>query len=133
MARKLSQQLKEEVEVREKNNNIDAVEEIIAMISQNSELKNKILARLKGDPAEKTRKERVRERIAKYLPQKQLICEIENQLISCKPILFQKTHSIGYNGVGKIELNGERYQVVINVVKIGHKLTEEEVQEIMNV
>lgn len=32
-----------------------------------------------------------------------------------------KTGSTGYFGAGKIEINGERYQVSCNVVKIGSK------------
>jgi hypothetical protein len=32
-----------------------------------------------------------------------------------------KTGSVGYNGFGKAQINGKRYQVNINVVEIGSK------------
>jgi len=132
MAKKLSQQIKEEVK-EEKEVEL-GIEELAEILERNVELKNKLLARLKlANGNEKAKKEKIREKVAKYLPAKQITVDIEGQPIVCRPQVFGKSKSVGYNGVGKIMLGGERFQVVINVIKIGFKLTDKEYAEIVNV
>ena len=89
---------------------------VAEMAKEDPELRRQIVANTNNE--KKAQREREADEVSQILGRKIITAEIDGQVITCIAKRFSSGR-VGYYGNGKVWLDGAKYQVSLNIVKIG--------------